>query len=142
MELSERGLGFIAQWEGFSPRAYVCPAGYSTIGYGHMILPGEKFDELDETQGLELLRHDAAKAERAVGRLIKISLNPNQFDALVSFTYNLGAGALQRSTLRMKINNEEFEQVREEWLKWCRAGGKRLKGLVNRRVAEVSLFFA
>jgi lysozyme len=144
MQLSQTGLAFIASFEGFSPKVYICPAGIPTIGYGHVVLVGEIFPQagISKHQALELLRMDVEKAERAVRRLIKIPLNQNQFDALVSFTFNVGAGALQRSTLRMKINNKEFQQVDEQWRKWCRAGGKPLKGLKIRREAEILLFFA
>ena len=144
MKLSEHGLGFIASFEGFSSTIYICPAGIPTIGYGHVVLAGETFpvEGISKTQALELLRMDVEIAERAVRRLIKIPLNQNQFDALVSFTFNVGAGALQRSTLRMKINNKEFQQVGEQWCKWCRAGGKTIKGLKIRREAEILLFFS
>ncbi len=144
MRLSQTGLAFIARFEGFSSKKYICPAGIPTIGYGHVVLPSENFPKegISKHQALEILRNDVSKAQHAVSRLIKIPLNQNQFDALVSFTFNVGAGALQRSTLRMKINNKEYQQVAEEWRKWCRAGGKPLKGLKIRREAEILLFFA
>ena len=75
-------------------------------------------------------------AERAVLRLIKVPLTDGQFDALVSFTFNLGSGALQRSTLRRKVNREEHEEVPAEFMRWVWAGGRKLKGLVRRREAE------
>ena len=79
-------------------------------------------------------------AERAVLRLIKVPLTDGQFDALVSFTFNLGSGALQRSTLRRKVNREEHEEVPAEFLRWVWAGGRKLRGLVRRRAAESVLY--
>ena len=89
-----------------------------------------------QAEATELLRKDVRIAERAVLRLISVPLTDGQFDALVSFTFNLGAGALQRSTLRRKVNCREHESVPAELLKWVRAAGKRLPGLVRRRQAE------
>ena len=88
----------------------------STIGYGHVVKDDEDFSAgIDETQAEELLRQDAQIAERAVLRLINVPLTDGQFDALVSFTYNLGGGALQRSTLRRKINREEHGEVPDQF---------------------------
>ena len=79
-------------------------------------------------------------AERAVCRLIHVPLTDNQFDALVSFTYNLGADALQRSTLRCKVNRAQHQDVPIEFMRWIWAGGKKLPGLIKRRLAEASLY--
>ncbi len=120
---------------------YFCPAGYPTIGYGHVVKDDEDFSaDIDEAQAEELLRQDAQIAERAVLRLIDVPLTDGQFDALVSFTYNLGGGALQRSTLRRKINREEHAEVPEQFMRWVWAGGRKLKGLVRRRAAESDLY--
>jgi len=86
------------------------------------------------------LRQDAQIAERAVLRLINVPLTDGQFDALVSFTYNLGGGALQRSTLRRKINREEHTEVPEQFMRWVWAGGRKLKGLVRRRNSEINCY--
>ena len=93
------------------------------------------------------MRQDAQIAERAVLRLINVPLTDGQFDSLVSFTYNLGSGALQRSTLRRKINREEHAEVPEQlactelrFMRWVWAGGRKLKGLVRRRETEASLY--
>lgn len=86
------------------------------------------------------MRQDAVIAERAVLRLISVPLTDGQFDALVSFTYNLGGGALQRSTLRRKINREEHAEVPEQFMRWVWAGGRKLKGLVRRRQEEVNQY--
>jgi lysozyme len=141
--VTEAGLDLIKRFEGFSPTVYVCPAGWPTIGYGHVVQKGEgdRFaDGIDEADGEILLRADVAKSERSVLRLIQVPLNDNQFDALVSFTFNLGAGALQRSTLRRRVNREEHEVVPAEFRRWVWAGGRKLKGLVWRREAEAARY--
>jgi GH24 family phage-related lysozyme (muramidase) len=143
--VSKQGLDLICRFEGFSPVIYICPAGYPTIGYGHLITEVNKeqfLDGVDEDEALELLRKDVALAERAVLRLITVPLTQGQFDALVSFTFNLGAGALQRSTLRRKVNREEHHDVPAELMKWVWAGGRKLKGLVKRRAAEAAFYNA
>jgi len=95
---------------------------------------------ITEEEGLELLMLDIAKFERAVGRLITAPLNQNQFDALTSFAFNLGGGALQQSTLRRRVNREDYEGAAEEFPRWVFAGGRKLKGLIKRRYAERQLF--
>ena len=139
--VSDKGLDLIKRFEGFSRTVYFCPAGYPTIGYGHVVKEDEDFSTgIDEAQAEELLRQDAQIAERAVLRLINVLLTDGQFDALVSFTYNLGGGALQRSTLRRKINREEHAEVPEQFMRWVWVGGRKLKGLVLRRDAEAGLY--
>lgn len=137
---TEVGLNLIRSFESFSPTVYTCPAGYPTIGYGHVVRPGETFTSIGEAEAEALLARDVGKAERAVARLIHVPLMDGQFDALVSFTFNLGSGALQRSTLRARVNREEHIDVPEEFLRWVYAGGRRLTGLVRRRAAETRLY--
>lgn len=138
-----QGLELIKQYEGFSPVIYRCPAGYDTIGYGHLIRQGEDFAEgISPLWAEELLRRDVAESEHAVLRLIAVPLTDGQFDALVSFTFNLGAGALQRSSLRRAINRGEYDEAPEQLRRWVYANGKRLKGLVRRREAEIERFLA
>ncbi|WP_333501004.1 lysozyme [Kluyvera genomosp. 2] len=137
--VTEVGLNLIKRFEGFSPKIYICPAGYLTIGYGHVVLAHEKdrfATGITPAEATELLRKDVGIAERAVLRLISVPLTDGQFDALVSFTFNLGAGALQRSTLRRKVNRGEHEGAPAELMKWVWSAGKRLPGLVRRRKAE------
>lgn len=139
-QITERGLDLVKSFEGFQPNPYLCPGGYQTIGYGHVIR-GEIYPNgILEADAQALLVADLAIAERAVLRLIPAPLTDGQFDALVSFTFNLGAGTLQRSTLRSKVNREEHEDVPEEFLRWVRAGGQVLRGLVRRRIAEAVLY--
>ena len=103
-----------------------------------MILPGEQFSTITEADAIELLRHDLAIAEAAVRRLITVPLTQNQFDALVSFTFNVGEGALEKSTLRRRINQGDWALAKGELLRWVHADGKKLKGLVARREAEAA----
>jgi GH24 family phage-related lysozyme (muramidase) len=141
--ITQQGLNLICKFEGFSPIIYKCPAGYPTIGYGHLITEANKerfLDGVDELEALDLLRSDVARAEHAVLRLITVPLSDGQFDALASFTFNLGAGALQRSTLRHKINRGEHDAAPAEFMKWVWAGGRKLKGLVQRRAAEAAQY--
>ena len=141
--ISQEGLDLIKRFEGFSPTIYICPAGYPTIGYGHVVRNDQKdrfSDGIDQEQGEELLRRDAQVAERAVLRLITVPLTDGQFNALVSFTFNLGSGALQRSTLRRKVNRAEHDEVPDQLIRWVWAGGKKLKGLVKRRKQEARLY--
>ena len=141
--VTDEGLALIKRFEGFSPEIYVCPGGWPTIGYGHVVRDGEQdgyADGIDEATAEELLRRDVEAAERAVLRQIRVPLEDGQFDALVSFAFNLGGGALQRSTLRGKANREEHGAVPTEFRRWVWAGGRKLKGLVRRREAEAELY--
>ncbi|MFN7755315.1 MAG: lysozyme [Holosporales bacterium] len=134
------GLALIKQFESFSPTVYICPAGYPTIGYGHVVKLQERerfASGITAEQAEALLRQDVQTAERAVLRLITVPLTDGQFDALVSFTFNLGAGALQRSTLRRKVNRGDNAAVPAEFRKWVWAGGRKLEGLVRRRGGEI-----
>lgn len=140
MRSSATGLSLIKRYEGFSATPYQCPAGYWTIGYGHLCAADHP--PMSEAQAEEALRNDVTTAERAVQRLIARSLRQSQFDALVSFTFNLGAGALQRSRLRQVINRGEDESVPREFMRWVFAGGRPLKGLKARRQAESALYQA
>ena len=141
--ITQAGIDLIKQFEGFSPTVYICPAGYPTIGYGHVVKTQEReqfADGITTEQAETLLRQDVQTAERAVLRLITVPLTDGQFDALVSFTFNLGAGALQRSTLRRRVNRGDHAAVPAEFRKWVWAGGRKLQGLVRRREAEADRY--
>ena len=141
--LTDEGLALIKRFEGFASEIYVCPGGWPTIGYGHVVRDGERdrfAARIDEAAAEELLRFDVETAERAVLRLICVPLEDGQFDALASFTFNLGAGALQRSTLRRKVNREVHGVVPAEFRRWVWAGGRKLKGLMRRRRVEAELY--
>lgn len=141
--ITDNGFKLIKQFEGFSSMVYLDSTGLKTIGYGHLIKSHETEyfkNFITKIQAEELLKIDIITAEKAVTRLITVSLNNNQFDALVSFTFNLGAGALQRSTLRTKVNREEHVQVPAEFLRWIYADGRKIHGLIRRRQAEAELY--
>lgn len=142
MHISAQGVALIQQFEGFSQHLYRCPAGYLTIGFGHVVRREEVFAQKGMTrqEAATLLMRDVAAAERALGRLVTVPLTQGQWDALTSFIFNLGAGAFQRSTLRRKINRSEHGEVPQELQKWVWAGGRKLRGLVHRRVAEAALY--
>lgn len=134
-------------FEGFRDKAYLCPADVWTIGYGTTVYPCKekvkKGDTCTEAEAVEYLSNDVKKFENAVLKHVKVELNQNQFDALVSFTYNLGEGNLKSSTLLKKINQDPSEpSIRNEFMKWVNAGGKKLEGLVRRRKSEAELYFS
>ncbi len=140
--ITSTGLALIQRFEGFSATIYNDAAGLPTIGYGHLIRAGESFPAggISRAEAERLLLHDVRVAERAVLRLIDIPLADNRFDALTSFTFNLGSAALQRSTLRRKVNRGEHAAAAEEFLRWVWAGGRRLSGLLRRRMVESDLY--
>ncbi len=141
--VTENGLKLIKRFEWFSPTIYQDAAGFPTIGYGHLIIPSEIThfkNGITEAKADSLLKQDLAIAEKAVARLINVPLNNNQFDALTSFTYNLGTATLKRSTLRAKINRHEHQDARDEFLRWVWVGGRKLPGLVRRRRIEAALY--
>ena len=141
------GIEMIKSFEGFRSAPYKCPAGIPTIGYGATFYPdGKKVTMADasitETKATELLQSMLGSFERYVDSYCRDDINQNQFDALVSFAYNLGPANLKSSTLLKKVNlNPEDETIRDEFMKWVKAGGKTLKGLVKRREAEANLYF-
>lgn len=105
-----------------------------------MVRSGESYTEISETAAEELLRKDVESAERAVLRLINVPLTDGQFDALVSFTFNLGSGAFQRSTLRRKVNRQAHAEVPAQLMRWVWAGGRMLEGLKKRRSNEAKVY--
>ena len=143
-----KGIELIKSFEGFRSKPYKCPAGVPTIGYGATFYPnGKKVTMADtpitEEMGTELLLSMLGSFERYVDSYCVDTITQNQFDALVSFVYNLGPANLQSSTLLKKVNiNPEDETIRVEFMKWVKAGGKTLQGLVKRRTAEADLYFA
>ena len=128
-------------------KPYKCPAGVPTIGYGATFYPdGKKVTMSDkaitEAEGTALLASMLTKFEQYVDSYCIDTITQNQFDALVSFCYNLGPANLKASTLLKKVNaNPNDETIRAEFMKWTKAGGKVLKGLVTRRTAEADLYF-
>lgn len=138
---SDAGLALIRAFEGFSPTIYLCPAGYQTVGYGHIVANDEAFDKpLSLMEAEDLLRADLPRYESAVCRLIDAPLADPCFDALTSFTFNLGEGALAASTLRRLINTGRMEEAAQQFDRWVFAGAQKLPGLVRRRAAERALW--
>lgn len=133
-------INFIKKFEGFSSKVYICPAGIKTIGYGHVVNIKEHFDIINEEIAEQLLIKDISKAQQAVISNIYTELTQEQFVALTSFAFNLGYAALQRSTLRQKVNRNEHFQVPKELMRWVYSSGKILPGLVRRREAEAELY--
>jgi lysozyme len=147
MKTSSNGLQLIRKYEGCKTTPYRCPAGLYTVGYGHVIGNGLQLpDQFNRTFSLgeidELLRTDLARFEQGVLRYCPVYLTQSQFDALVSFSFNLGLGVLQRSTLRQKILRKDGEGAAKEILRYDKVGGRPLKGLTRRRQAEYRLFTA
>ena len=145
MKTSKQGLKLIERFEGISLTPYVDVAGFYTIGVGHLIGDGRSLpDSWNRTFTVgeidALLASDVRKFELGVARYITAKLTQNQFDALVSFAFNLGLGTLQRSSLRQKINRGDIQGCLQTWAKYNKAGGKVLKGLDLRRQAEITLF--
>ena len=140
MKISDRGVSLIKRWEGFRADAYLCPAKVWTIGYGHTAT-ANRGQCITKERAEELLKEDVARYEDAVRLLVRVPLNQNQFDALVSFTFNLGIGALRQSTLLKKLNKGQYVSAAYELDRWVYAKGKKLPGLVSRRLEEKKLFF-
>lgn len=150
MNVSPQGLALITDFEGFSPTLYNDDGAgrHATIGFGHKVHDGPingsepvEFQRgITRQRGLELLEQDAARFVAAVRRYITVPLNQNEFDALVSFTYNLGAGVLQRSPLRTMLNNGDRTGAADRLLRYNRSGHSVLRGLTRRRKAERALF--
>ncbi len=139
MITSQKGIDLIKGFEGCRLKAYKCPAGIWTIGYGHT--SGVKEGQaITFSQAEEFLKQDLKRFETSVRSLVTVAITQNQFDALVSFCYNLGAGALKTSTLLKKLNNGDYNGAAEEFDRWVYANGKKLQGLVRRRAAEKELF--
>ena len=139
MKTSNNGINLIKEFEGCKLSSYKCPAGVWTIGYGHTknVKQGMKITNEHATN---LLKDDLKTYEGYVNKYVKVKLNQNQFDALVSFTFNCGGGALKSSTLLKKLNKGDYTGAANELLRWNKANGKILAGLTRRRQAEKALF--
>lgn len=140
MKTSDRGIAFIKRWEGVRLRAYQCSAGVWTIGVGHTAAMGDPKPvdgmKITESEADAILRRDLSAIEKDVASCLNVVVSQRQFDVLVSFVFNVGIGAFRKSTLLKKLNSGDYEAVPSELMKWTRAGGKVVQGLVNRRKAE------
>ena len=146
MQTSDKGLQLIRHHEGIRNRPYRCPAGLWTVGVGHLIGDGKSLPESwnrtftkEEIDGL--LKRDLKRFESGLLKMLpNVPLRQSEFDALVSFSFNLGLGCLQRSTVRQALLRGNKKAAMESLVKYCRAGGKILRGLQIRRLDEKALF--
>ncbi len=141
MKTSHKGIELIKQHEGLRLQAYKCPGGVWTIGYGHTKDVSSGMS-IDRTTADELLKDDLRTCEDCLNSL-NLSVNQNQFDALVSFIFNVGIGNFKKSTLLLKVRiNPDDNSIMDEFLKWVYSRGKVLPGLQRRRLAEVKLYYS
>jgi lysozyme len=147
VKLSDVGAHLIASYEGWVDHPYNDPSRYATIGYGHLLHTSPvtaadrgQWGTITPARGIELLKQDAAVAENAIRTHVKVPLTQNEFDALVSFIFNVGAGAFAGSTLLKRLNAGDHHGAADELLKWNRSAGRVLPGLDRRRHEERALF--
>lgn len=141
MKTSPKGIALIKEYEGLRLKAYKCPCGVWTIGYGHTA--GVKLGMvITEKQVEEYLKADLIAFEQYLNGL-GLAINQNQFDALISFIYNVGTGNFSSSTLLRKIRlNPQDNSIMDEFLRWVYSKGRVLPGLQRRRLAEMKLYFS
>ena len=139
MRIGNKGIDLIKHFEGCELEAYKCPAGVWTIGYGHIKGVYEGMT-IDSFQAEEMLKSELHEYEGYINNLVTVELNQNQFDAMVSWVYNLGGGNLKASTLLKVLNAGDYAGVPAQMMRWNKAGGKVLEGLTRRRQAEADLF--
>ena len=139
-QISPHGLAKLKQWEGLKTKAYKDAGGVWTIGYGHTATAGEPKPRagmvITPAEAERILLKDLVQYEAAIENNVKVKLTDNQFAALVSFVYNIPLASFKKSTLLKKLNAGNYDAVPTELMKWTKAGGKKLQGLVNRRRAE------
>ena len=146
MLVSNNGVDLICEFEGEQLIAYDDGVGVWTIGFGTIKYPNgvrvKKGDTCTLDQAKEYMRHDLIEFEHTVNSSVKVPLNQNQFDALVSLAYNIGSNAFKSSTLVKKLNAGDYQGAADQFNAWVNAGGKRMQGLVNRRDREKLLFLS
>ena len=144
MKTSEKGidlLKILEEGKGFSSKSYICSAGKRTIGYGHVILPDDNIIEpITEDQAEDILEKDVNVAENAINKYVKVPLTQNQFDALVCFVFNIGKTNFKTSTLLKFINEQLWDKIPKQFMRWVYHDKKLIKGLENRRKIEVRLW--
>jgi len=158
MNVSLKAIKMISHHEGVRQNPYKCPAKLWTVGVGHVMFPEQGKLKIDQRDAFippqeamrkysmdevnDILKADLDRFEKGVATYCPVLLTQGQFDSLVSFSFNVGLGTLQRSTMRQKVLRGDMEGAAEELLKYCMAGGKILKGLQNRRLDERALFLS
>lgn len=154
MNMSQNGKELLAQWEGIRNNVYKDVAGLETIGVGHLltkeelrtgqiVIKGQSFDYrkgLDNGEVMDLLSQDLVRFEEAIQDEVHVRLSQNQFDALVSFVFNVGIGAFKESTLLKILNRGSYDAIPDQLRRWVKAGGKTVQGMVNRRENEIKLW--
>lgn len=144
MKMSQSGLELVKEFEGLRLKAYKCPAAVWTVGFGHTSAAGAPIVTsnlvITRAEAEEILKRDLVQYEDCVREKVQIGITQSQFDALVSFTYNVGEAQFSRSTLLKRVNAGRFDEVPAEFMKWTKGGGRELPGLVRRRRAEVKLW--
>lgn len=142
MAVSSIAKYLIKKYEGLSLSAYTCPAGVKTIGYGHALKKEDKLELISMDEAEHLLEQDCDLALNRIAKLIRVPLNELQQASLISFTFNLGGAALERSALRQKLNRGEYYNAANEFSRWVYAGGRKLNGLIRRREEERMIFLS
>lgn len=154
MKASQHLLDLLVEWEGLKLKSYLDVAKLLTIGIGHLLTKEEKETGfivikgqkvpwhcgITKSQAYDLKIQDMVRFEQSVNSSVKVELKQHQYDALVSFAYNVGVAAFQGSTLLKKLNAGQYSEVPAELSKWVKAGGKKIQGLVNRRNNEIKLW--
>lgn len=159
LKMSEKGVAHVALVEGCVKsgdlhKMYKDIVGLQTLGYGHLLTkseltsgkvyinsaPVEWKKGLNEKQAQALLDQDLDRFENIVNNVVKVELAQHQFEALVSFVFNIGGSAFQNSTLLKRVNSHDWDDVPNQFMRWVYAGGKKVKGLANRREKEISLW--
>lgn len=153
--MSKAGIDVLIRWEGLELETYKDVAGYDTIGVGHLLKKSELYSgkvhlfdgsvidirhPITREQAIRILRDDLKRFRNAVNSRVKVAINQHQFDALVMFCFNVGVGAFEKSTLLKRLNAKRYSDVPNEFRKWTRSGGRVIRGLINRREAEVKLW--
>jgi len=154
MKMSDNGKKLLTQWEGFEDEVYLDSAGLPTIGVGHLLTRSERSsgklyinsvavkyrNGLTKQQVLDLLGQDLGRFENVVNGKVTSTLSQNQFDTLVSFSFNVGTGAFKSSTLLKVVNRGDYHGVPAQLRRWIRSGGRKVQGLINRRENEIVLW--
>lgn len=146
MKIAKNGLDLLKKWEqgpngNFASISYKCSAGKDTVGWGHIIKSTDNIVQpINLYKAEALLQNDIKWAEEAVNSLVKVEINQNQFDALVCLVFNIGAANFKTSTLLKFLTDGSLDKIPVQFMRWVYAAGKKLKGLENRRFAEVELW--
>jgi lysozyme len=155
MKISEKGKKLLAEWEGFETRVYKDSAGLPTIGVGHLLTQDERSsgkiiingqtvrysNGITKQQVYDLLDQDLNRFEDVVNQRVTVPLEQSQFDALVSFSFNVGVGAFKNSTLLKRLNAGDYADVPNQLGRWVHSGGRVVQGLINRREHEIQLWY-